>query len=450
MRRVRNTYAGLLLAIFVAHATEFSSLERTVADELKSTHTPGAAIVIISGDRVMFAKGFGVASVETQAPVTPDMLFRLGSTTKMFTAATLVSLAGDGKLDLKRPVGAYLKDIAPKLARVTAVQLLSHTAGMIDDAPMFGSHDDSALAANVRSWRDDYAFAEPGRIFSYSNPGYVLAGYLAESVSGRPYADVVAERVLRPLGMTRSTFRPTVAMTYPLAQGHSVSANGERSVIRPAADYAGAWPAGSLFSSANELARFVIAFLNNGMLEGKQVLAPGLSAQLSTPMVTVPGGEVRYALGLEARDERGVQWIEHAGNRAGYGSLIRMAPARRFAVIILGNKTGAALPKTAEKAAELVISLAPKPEPKPTAAVAMSEAQMRACVGRYTNFNDSREIVLRDGKLFVKVGDKELPLGRSAAGALFTEGAGEIDLIPVPAHGTTEFLFSGFRAFKRL
>src|SRR5690348_3405853 len=143
----------------------------------------------------------------------------------MFTAATLVSLAEEGKIDLKRPVGAYLKDLRPALARVTALQLLSHTAGMIDDAPMFGSHDDPALAANVRSWGDGYAFTAPGRIFSYSNPGYVLAGYLAEVVSGRPFADVVAGRVLRPLGMAHSTFRPTVAMTYPLAQGHSVSAS---------------------------------------------------------------------------------------------------------------------------------------------------------------------------------------------------------------------------------
>ena len=310
----------------------------------QNTCAPGAAVAIVSGDSVIFAKGFGVASVETGDPVTPDMLFRLGSTTKMFTAATLVTLAQEGKLDLNQPVGTYLENIAPKLARVTAAQLLSHTAGIVDDAPMFGSHDDSALAANVRSWKDAYAFAEPGRIFSYSNPGFVLAGYLAEVVSGKPYADAVAEQVLRPLGMTRSTFRPTVAMTYPLAQGHSVSESGAPTVVRPAADYAGAWPAGSLYSSADELARWVIAFMNDGRLDGKQVLSKALITRLSTPVAAPPGGAVRYAFGLELREDRGIRWVEHAGSRTGYGSLIRMAPDRRFAVILLANKSGASLP----------------------------------------------------------------------------------------------------------
>jgi CubicO group peptidase (beta-lactamase class C family) len=448
MKRTWQSWLGLLLLVCGAHAADFSTIERVVLDELRSTHTPGAAVAIVSGDSVIFAKGFGVASVETGDPVTPDMLFRLGSTTKMFTAATLVTLAQEGKLDLNQPVGTYLENIAPKLARVTAAQLLSHTAGIVDDAPMFGSHDDSALAANVRSWKDAYAFAEPGRIFSYSNPGFVLAGYLAEVVSGKPYADAVAERVLRPLGMTRSTFRPTVAMTYPLAQGHSVSESGAPTVVRPAADYAGAWPAGSLYSSANELARWVVAFMNDGRLDGKQVLSRALITRLSTPVATPPGSQVRYAFGLELREDRGIRWVEHAGNRTGYGSLIRMAPDRRFAVILLGNKSGASLPKTADAAAELVLGLAPKPAPRPKL-VPMTEAEMRAYAGRYVNYKEALDLVLRDGKLFGIVGGKEMTLDKSADGRLFHEGSEEIDIVPVPAQGAPDFLFSGFRAFKR-
>jgi CubicO group peptidase (beta-lactamase class C family) len=449
MTPARHSWLVLLLLVCRAHATDFSALERVVQDELRSTHTPGAAIAIVSGDTVILAKGFGVASVETGAPVTPDMLFRLGSTTKMFTAATLVTLAQEGKLDLNQPVGTYVANIAPKLARVTAAQLLSHTAGIIDDAPMFGSHDDSALAANVRSWKDAYVFAEPGRIFSYANPGFVLAGYLAEVVSGKPYADTVAEKVLTPLGMTRSTFRPTVAMTYPLAQGHSVSGSGAATVIRPAADYAGAWPAGSLFSSVNELARWVIAFMNGGRLDGKQVVSPALIARLSTPVADVPGGEARYAFGLELRKDRGVKWVEHAGNRTGYGSLIRMAPDRRFAVILLANKSAALLPKTADAAAELVLGLEPMPPPKPKSAVPITEAEMRTYVGRYLNYNEALEIILRDGKLLCKLNGKEVPLDKSADGRLFNRSSEEINIVPVPAQGIPDFLFNGFRAFKR-
>jgi CubicO group peptidase (beta-lactamase class C family) len=261
----------------------------------------------------------------------------------------------------------------------------------------------------------------------------------------QPYADAVAERVLRPVGMVRSTFRPTVAMTYPLARGH----DNDGKVIRPAADYAGAWPAGSLFSSVDELSRFVIAFLNDGRVDGKTVLQPSIIARLSTAVATVPGGEVRYGFGLEQRENRGVKWIEHAGNRTGYGSLIRMAPERRFGVIILGNKSGASLPKSADKAAELVLGLAPVPAPNPKKFVPMTEAEMRGYTGKYQNHNDGPEILLKEGRLVARIGGKEMPIGKSADGRLLTRGSDDVEIIPVPAEGPPEFLFMGFRAFKR-
>src|SRR5215472_12004711 len=99
---------------------DFTELDKVVAAELKEISAPGAAIAIVSGDRVIYAKGFGVSSVETGAPVTPDMLFRLGSTTKMFTAAALVTLSEEGKLKLDDPMGKYAKGLSPKIAGLTA------------------------------------------------------------------------------------------------------------------------------------------------------------------------------------------------------------------------------------------------------------------------------------------------------------------------------------------
>jgi CubicO group peptidase (beta-lactamase class C family) len=102
---------------------------------------------------------------------------------------------------------------------------MSNTAGMTDESPSdYGSHDDSALAGYMRSLKEDHFFTEPGRIFSYSNPGFDVAGFLIEEIGGSRYADVMSERLFKPLGMKSTTFRPTVAMTYPLSQGHSLSA----------------------------------------------------------------------------------------------------------------------------------------------------------------------------------------------------------------------------------
>lgn len=230
--------------------SDFSGLESVINEELKSTNTPGAAVAIISADRVVYSKGFGVANIETGAPVTPDMLFRLGSTTKMFTGAALVALSSQGKVKLDEPIGNNATGLTPKLARLTTHQLLSQSAGVADFAAPFISNDDEALARMIRGWKDDALFTEPGTIYSYSSPGYWLAGYVIEEATKKPYADAMNELIFGPVGMSRTTLRPLAAMTYPMAMGHSVSGKAKPVIIRPAFNNVAMWPAGSIYSSA--------------------------------------------------------------------------------------------------------------------------------------------------------------------------------------------------------
>src|SRR5262245_24767871 len=380
---------------------DVSELEKVVLAELTETNIPGAAIGIVSGDRLVFAKGFGVSNIETGAPVTPDMLFRLGSTTKMFTASGVVMLAEEGKLKLDEPIGKYAKGLSPKISGITAHQLLSHTSGLKDEAIMFGRHDDEALGDTVRALKDDFFFAAPGRIYSYSNPGLWIAGYLIEAVSGKNYADQLNERIFKPLGMQRTTLRPTVAMTWPLSQGHDVSGNEKPKVVRPFADNAGNWPAGSIFSSVNDLSRWVIALMHDGKLEGQQVLSPSLIKQLSSPHTDTPGSESKYGYGLMIRKYRGVRMVEHSGSRSGYGSLIRMAPEARVACIILVNRSGGALAKTAEKAMELMLPLEARVEEK-RQKIAMTDDEMTRYTGVFGDPGSRIEITIKDKKLWFK------------------------------------------------
>src|SRR5437868_8631774 len=127
-----------------------SELEKVAPKEMKAAGIPGAAIGIVSHGKILLAKGYGVASVETGAPVSAQTLFRLGSTTKMFTAAALVGMALDGKIDLHRPIGEYVRGLDPTLAKLTADQLLSHTAGLWNDDLPSGSSDESALGREMR------------------------------------------------------------------------------------------------------------------------------------------------------------------------------------------------------------------------------------------------------------------------------------------------------------
>jgi CubicO group peptidase (beta-lactamase class C family) len=346
----------------------------------------------------VFRKGLGLANVETGQAVTPEMLFRLGSTTKMFTAAALAMLAEEGKLKLDEPIGKCISGLNPAIAALTAHQLLTHSAGLTDESIMSGRHDDAALADGIRKMDSSWLFTAPGKIHSYSNPGYWIAGLACEQIVDKPYADVMEERLFRPLGMKRTTLRPTWAMTWPLALGHEVK-NGKPSIVRPQADNAATWPAGQMYSNVEELSRFVIAFMHDGRLDGQQVLSPAVISKLAAPHVPRHGTNDHYGYGLSVSTERGVRIVQHGGSRTGYGSTIRMAPDKHIAVIVLTNRSGSSLPKTTTRAMELALSLSPepaKPNPDPQS---LSATEIFELVGTYTNNRQTVELYQEDGKL---------------------------------------------------
>lgn len=437
----------------------FIQLERVALEELRETNTPGAAVGIISGDHLVFAKGFGVSNIETGAPITPDTLFRVGSITKMFTAAVLVSLAEEGQIKLDEPIGNYVKGLNPKLSVVTAHQLMSHTAGMTDESPSdYGSHDDSALAAYVRSLKEDHFFTEPDDIFSYSNPGFDVAGLLIEEVGGKPYADQMIGRLFKPLRMNSTTFRPTVAMTYPLSQGHDASGRAKPIVIRPFGDNVAAWPDGFMFSSVNDLSRFAIAFMNDGRIDGEQVLPRSVITKLSTPYAELHSRfgfeNGKYGYGLFVHDYRGAHVVWHAGLIPGFGALLQMVPARRFAVIVLANRSGSLLNKTAEKAMELMLPLEAKTEAKANQALAISEAEISEYVGTYKNKPESAEILVKQGRLILKRQDDEFPIRKIGAYRFSiikpSESEGDEFVLVPRSDGKVAYLHIGRHALRKV
>lgn len=460
-RRIRNSLAMMLAVTYVslsppafAQSTppDFNVLEKVIQQELKDTNTPGAAIAIVVGDRVVFARGFGVASIETDAPVTTEMLFRLGSTTKMFTGAAMVTLAAQGKIKLDDPIGNYVKGLNPKLARITAHQLISNTAGMADFEASIISNDDDALGRMVRTWNEDAQFTEAGKIYSYSSNGFWLAGFVIEQVTGKPYADAMNELVFQPIGMTRTTLRPSVAMTYPLAMGHSVSGKERPKIIRPAYNNVAQWPAGSIYSSVPELSRFVIALLNGGKVEGKQALSPEVSAKLPGEYTSMPGEpSVHYGYGVLNFEYRGVHVVMHGGFSRGYGSMIQMAPDQRVAVIIETNKSGETLPRTRTKAMEMFLTLKPDTPEKPKTAQPMTKEEAANFAGKYVNGPQTWEIIAKDGKLYFKQSGDEMEVAKTGAFRLSFGTALENDLAFVAnTRGEIEYVFDGLYSGKKV
>lgn len=426
---------ALISAAFVSaqQPSGVAELEKGALSELAETNTPGAVVVVVSGDRPVLVRGFGVANIETGVPVTTDTVFRIGGITSFITATVLVSLAEEGKIDLDAPIGKYLKGLGPKLSRVTAQQLLSETAGVKEDHLLLGLYDDAALGNIVRSWDDDWLIAEPGRIQSASHPGYAIAGLLIEEVGGKPFADVMSEKLFNPLGMTRSTFRPLVAFTYPFSVGHRSASSQKPTVVRPFATNSVGWPSSSLFSTANDLSRFLIAFLNGGKLDGRQVIAPAVIAKLrrartSSPLVVK--GEESYRL-FSAKHGR-YHVLRANSGWAGMRPLIRIVPEARLATIILSNGGSRHLTKTTDKIMQMFLgsptpSTATTPESLP-----MTKAQMSSYVGTYEN-ESVVTLLLKEGALFIRDDTPALRMVGSHTGGVVR---------PVSRIGPTRFSFS--------
>src|SRR6185295_17396582 len=172
---------------------------------------PGAGIALIDGDQILWAGGVGVADRATARPVTADTLFRVGSISKSFVALALVQLAEQGRIDLDAPVAALAPELAIRnrwaaVQPITVAHLLEHTAGFDDMHP---NESRAPLAAEAmplaavlaRNPASRVARWRPGSRFSYANPGYTVAAYLIEKITGRPYEQVLTRELLRPLGM---------------------------------------------------------------------------------------------------------------------------------------------------------------------------------------------------------------------------------------------------------
>ena len=398
-----------------AQAGQWDVLERTAADVMHATKTPGLQIAVVRGDSLVLARGFGIADIETGAAMTPDLLAQVGSLTKPFTAALVLGVAQRHTLDLRAPISRVVSGLRPRFATITVSQLLSQTAGLGDREGSYGTLDEAALLQSARELPDSIAFLPPGLSFSYSNLGFALAGLAVQEATKQPFADLIRERLLRPLGMTKATMRPLEALTYPRAQGHKVVGDSVI-VVRPIADDTRIWPAGYLYTNAREAARFAVAVLNGGRVAGTQALAPGVADSMMTAHVKLPGmaNATRYGYGMFLDSLRGHESAWHPGSMPGFSTLMRLIPSQRVGVIVIANRDEVRLDRVAEAALEDALRplgvrfVAAMPMratlPQPAAGVRLADY-----VGTYTN-RFSFELRLTNGALVLRRFGAELPV----------------------------------------
>jgi len=259
-------------------------LDALIPSQLRNRNIAGAVVSVVKDGQVLFQKGYGYADVEEKKPVLPDQtLFRPGSISKLFTATAVMQLVEQGKLDLDRDVNDYLDFPIPKTypEPITLRQLLTHTGGFEETLKnLFVAHE-----SDIKPLRTYLVNEMPGRIFppgkipSYSNYGFTLVGYIVERVSGEKFERYIENHILKPLGMNHSTFDQPLpsALAPQMSKGYLSASKKPRDF-----EFVQAAPAGALSTTAADMTRFMLAFLQDGAVDGASILKPETVRQMET------------------------------------------------------------------------------------------------------------------------------------------------------------------------
>ena len=375
MKRYSHDYAMRLLPLLLlvplplfAQARDLAATADTVFARWNSTHGPGCAVGVARDGLTLLARGYGMADLESGAPITASTIFESGSVAKQFTAAAVVLLALDGKLDLDDPVRKHLPEMPEYDRPITIRHLLTHTSGLREWSSLV-SHAGWPRGSRAHTQEDllDVVFRQKslnypvGDHYSYTNSGYAIAMSLVERVSGRSFQEFSRERIFAPLGMTSTQWRDDFTRVVPgRAQAYTMR-NGAWHLAMPFESVVG--PGGLLTTVGDWLV------WNDGLAKGR--LHPALGDSLTQRMRLANGRVISYALGLRVDDYRGVREISHSGSTAGYSTYLVRYPERDdLSIAVLCNSTAGAAGSYAHRLADRMLPDFPSPPALDTSAVA--------------------------------------------------------------------------------
>ena len=329
------------------HPKTLEELQKAMKDVLGKEHIPGAGVALVSSGEVLWCGGFGKADIAANRDVACETQFRVGSISKTFVALTLLVLQEEEKINLE----ARLQDVAPEVPvknrweaahPVRIVNLLEHTAGFDDMefSEVYNLRDpyDYPLLSVFKRFRKPLEVRwPPGTRMAYSNPGYGVAGYLIEKVTGQPFDRYIRDTILRPLGMGTADFLFTDANKALLATGYA--GNPPRSVGYPQIYLR---PAGDLKASPGELAKLVQFFLRRGRAGEAQLVKQESIARMEAPETTFAarnGLRLGYGLANYTDVAGGVVTHGHNGGIDGFISAYRYMPEQNWGYVVLLNSS---------------------------------------------------------------------------------------------------------------
>ena len=319
-----------------------------------SLQTPGCAVGVSRAGSLVFAKGYGMADLEHDKPITPETRFNIASVSKQFTAMSIVLLSLDGRLSLDDSIRKWVPEVPSFGTVITLRQLLTHTSGLRDYFTLLavsGWPSDGQLTEkqflNLVGRQKNLNFA-PGDEFLYSNTGYALLSIVVRRASGQSLRSFAAEHIFKPLGMTHTEFRDDHTALIPQrALGYEPSGSTYR-INQPETDVVGD---GGVYSTIEDLAKWDANF-RSGRVGGQRAIA-----MLQEPARLNNGQTIPYALAMTIGEFHGLKTYSHSGAYGGYRSTLLRIPQRDMTIITLCN-TSSASSMLAERVGSIMLGLA--------------------------------------------------------------------------------------------
>lgn len=325
-----------------AQAIEF--VTGLIQQEMADKALGALSIALVDRGGVVWAIGFGTAQAASHMPATAGTVYRVGSVGKTFTDVAIMRLAEAGVVELDTPVSEYLPDFRPAnpwKTRITLRHLMSHYSGLVREPPVGNYFDPSepSLEETVTSISNTTLVYEPGTRIKYSNAGLAVVGLALEQEMGLPFPKAVDEAVLVPLGMTSSSFAPTPRLTERMADGTMWWVDGRE---WPAPTFhLGMAPAGTLYSTVEDLARFVWMVLNGGAGPERRILREESLNEMLTPQFNVPSVRCYFDVGIGF--DLQTCWEDtfkarHGGGVYGFSTELATLPEEGLGVVVATNR----------------------------------------------------------------------------------------------------------------
>ena len=368
---------------------------QTLVQSEVSAAGPGVTVLVAKGDHVLYRGARGNADIELATRMESPYVFRIGSITKTFTAATILKLVADDRLSLDDRLSKFLPAY-PNGKNISIAQLLDHTAGISDawEANPANSTTTAGLIELIEHHPPDFP---PGADWRYSNSGYMLLGAVIERVTGETWDAAIRDLILAPLGMVHSGYFGDSEIAQGRVEGYSVDDAG--AIVRaPYASMTGPEAAGALSSSVDDLFGFMRALATG------RIIPVGLYKQMSTAQKTSSGRPVGYGYGLMLGTVRGEPVIEHNGGIEGFSSQLTYFPKQDVTVVVLAN-TDSGMPNPRSLAHRLGALAIGRAYPFFRASTVDTEILLRLAGSYRIDASSNRSLSVRGGKLLVRRGD---------------------------------------------